>query len=117
MLAAVARSPARGEVCVMIPSLELPQLCAPNTVSSWAHERRQIGRSVWLLLLLGTWVTGGDTFVRSGESIQASTIASALGIGERQARRDLQRLRRAGYVDLQNTGRGFRIRLTQSPRL
>lgn len=78
------------------------------------EDRKQLGGSIWLLLLLLRWKDPSDIYVRSGNSIRAQEIASALGMGERQARRDLQRLRRAGYVELQNTGRGFRIRLLGS---
>jgi len=74
--------------------------------------RRKLGRSIWMWLLLERWSGPPDMRVRSGESIRAGELAQALGVGDRQARRDLQRLRRAGYVELQNTGRGFRIRLT-----
>lgn len=75
------------------------------------RERQRLGRSVWLLLLLCQWQGPSDGYVRSGNSIRAQELAEGLGIGERQARRELQRLRRAGYVELQNTGRGFKIRL------
>ena len=59
------------------------------------------------------WTSPADRFVRSGTSLRARELGAALGIGERQARRHLQRLRRAGLVELQNTGRGYRIRLTE----
>lgn len=74
-------------------------------------DRRTLGLSVWLLLLLQQWRDSSELFVRSGKSVRASELAEAMGVGERQARRELQRLRRAGYVDLQNTGRGYVIRL------
>lgn len=77
------------------------------------NERRRLGHSIWLLLLLREWARTPDNFVRSGESVRAAELAEALGVGDRQARRDLKRLRRAGYIELQNTGRGFRIRLVQ----
>ena len=84
---------------------------APAEARFWRFKRRKLGRSVWLLLLLQSWKSPSDIFVRSGTSIRAQELAEALGIGERQARRDLQRLRQAGCVELQNTGRGFRIRI------
>jgi DNA-binding transcriptional regulator PaaX len=76
------------------------------------EERRRVGSAIWLLLLLMEWTPTSDNSVRSGASIRADEIASALGIRERQARRQLQMLRRAGWVELRNTGRGFNIRLT-----
>ena len=84
---------------------------APDGTPPWQWKRKQLGRSVWLLLLLQSWRSPSDIFVRSGSSIRAQELAEALGIGERQARRDLQRLRKAGCVELQNTGRGFKIRI------
>jgi len=81
------------------------------------RDRRRLGSSVWLLILLGAWKGPSDIYVRAGASIRAAELAEALGIGERQARRDLQRLRRAGYVELQNTGRGFRIHLSRTMSL
>ena len=77
--------------------------------------RRRLGQSIWLLLLLETWTRPGEAYACSGEPLQASRMAAALGIGERQARRDLQRLRKAGHVELQNTGRGFKIRIYGNP--
>jgi DNA-binding transcriptional ArsR family regulator len=74
-------------------------------------DRSRLGLSVWLLILLRTWNQPPDIYVRSGQSISACELAAAMDIGERQARRELQRLRRAGYVELQNTGRGYRIRV------
>lgn len=74
-------------------------------------ERVQLGRSIWLLLLFRQWNSPSELYVRAGDPIRATEIALALGVGERQARRDLQRLRRAGYVELQNTGRGYKVRL------
>ncbi len=76
-----------------------------------AAVRRALGRSIWLLLLLSEWTPVGDADVRGGTSIRAGELAEALGIGERQVRRELQKLRKARYVRLRNTGRGFRIRL------
>lgn len=93
------------------------QWIAPIEARSWRLKRKQLGRSVWLLLLLQSWRNPSDTFVRSGTSIRAQELAEALGIGERQARRDLQRLRKAGCVEMQNTGRGFKIRIpVEAPR-
>lgn len=77
-------------------------------------ERRRLGQSIWMLLLLREWRRSPDMYVLSGDSIRAEQLAHALGVGERQARRELQRLRRTGYIELQNTGRGFRIRLVRS---
>ena len=74
-----------------------------------AEERRRLGRSIWLFLLLTEWAENG--VVRSGDSVRVSELAQALEIGPRQARRELHRLRQAGYLSLQNTGRGFRIQL------
>ena len=74
-------------------------------------QRRRLGHSIWLLLLLREWSHPSDRYVRSGDSIRATEMARALGVGDRQARRELQRLRDAGYVQLENTGRGFRIQL------
>jgi len=79
-----------------------------------AEERRLLGSAVWVLLLLRRWADSPDSLVRSGASIRAQELAAGLGVGERQVRRDLQRVRRAGYVELQNTGRGFKIRLLDS---
>ena len=79
--------------------------------SSWAEERRRLGGSIWLLLLLKSWNRPQENRPCCGDSIRTKELAKALGIGERQARRQLQRLRRAGYLDLRNTGRGFSIRL------
>ncbi len=76
-----------------------------------ADVRLQVGQGIWLYLLLMEWTTP-DGLVRSGASVRAEEFAEVLGVGERQARRQLQQLRRAGYVELQNTGRGFQIRLT-----
>ncbi len=73
--------------------------------------RRDLGLAIWLLLLLREWKGPADIYVRSGNSVQARELGDALGISERQGRRELQRLRLAGYVELQNTGRGFKIRL------
>jgi len=89
------------------------EVAGPERFMPLPGERKSLGRSIWLLLLLLRWTTAPHRDVRSGESIRAQEIAAALGVGERQARRELQRLRRAGYVELQNTGRGFRIRLLQ----
>ena len=75
------------------------------------RERQELGRSIWLLVLLCRWQDPSDHYVRAGSVIRAQELADELGVGERQARRDLQRLRRAGYVELQNTGRGFKIQL------
>ena len=91
-----------------IPS---PQLFDPAMLLAVLQDRRRLGLSIWVWLLLHCWKPSSGVFVRSGSSIRAGELAAALGIGERQARRDLQRLRRAGYVELQNTGRGFRVRL------
>ena len=74
--------------------------------------RRGLGRAVYLLLLLLS-LSDSQGQVRSGESINAEELAGNLGIGIRQARRDLQRLRHLGFVELENTGRGFKIRLLQ----
>ena len=71
-------------------------------------ERRRLGGSIWLLLLLLRWKRPRDIYIRSGDSIRGKELAAALGIGERQARRELQRLREAGYVELENTGRGYK---------
>jgi hypothetical protein len=81
-----------------------------------AEDRRRLGLSIWLLLQLEIWTPSSDSLVRSGASIRAQELASAMGVGERQARRELQRLRGAGYVELQNTGRGFKIRLVGRSR-
>lgn len=83
-------------------------------LGSWPQTRRALGAGIWLLLLLRSWQAGPDPFVRGGASISAREIGTALGLSPRQARRDLNRLRRAGYLELQNTGRGFRIRLMDS---
>ena len=80
-----------------------------------ADQRRNLGQSIWLFLLLTQWKSETDPYVRSGASIRAEELAAATGVGERQARRDLQRLRKAGHVELQNTGRGFKIRIYGSP--
>lgn len=77
-----------------------------------AAARRQLGRAIWLLIILREWLGPGESLIRGGSSVRSGELAEALGIGERQARRDLQRLRESGYVELQNTGRGFKIRLT-----
>lgn len=81
------------------------------------QERRRLGCSIWLLMLLKEWRDPSDVYVSAGASITAAALGRALGVGERQARRDLQRLRGAGLVELQNTGRGFRIRLLPPERL
>ena len=88
---------------------------AAKTMALTANSqmRKALGQSVWLLLLLRDWSGPSDLFVRSGVSIRATEVGQALGVGERQARRDLQRLRAAGFVELENTGRGFRIRLLE----
>ena len=78
------------------------------------QDRRRLGRSVWLYLILTARHNPTDRYVRSGDSIRAQELANALDVSERQARRDLQRLRKAGYLELQNTGRGFRIRIVAS---
>ena len=91
-----------------LAELRFPAESGPGPI---AEERRRIGSAIWMLKLLGQWKARADIFVRAGVSVRAHELAEALGVGERQARRDLQRLRRAGYVELQNTGRGFRIRL------
>ena len=75
------------------------------------QTRKALGQSLWVLLLLRRWVGPSDLYVRSGDSIRARELGEQLGIGERQARRDLQRLREAGFVELENTGRGYRIRV------
>ncbi len=84
-----------------------PMVRFPN-----ARERQRLGRAVWVLLLLARWQDTGDTYVRGGASIRCGELAAELGVGERQVRRDLRRLRLAGYVELQRTGRGFKIRLS-----
>ena len=71
--------------------------------------RGRLGRAVYLLLLLAEGA-GADGLVQGGASVRAEELAKALGVGTRQARRDLQRLRHLGLVDLVNTGRGFTIR-------
>ncbi len=77
--------------------------------------RRRLGRAVYLLVLLCDW-SDTEGSVRAGDSISAVELAGRLGIGVRQARRDLQRLRHLGLVELGNTGRGFTIRLTDRGR-
>ena len=71
--------------------------------------KRFIG--LWLLLLLRDWTPHLTSDVRSGDSIRAIELATALGVGERQVRRDLRRLRHAGLIETENTGRGFKIRV------
>jgi len=90
-------------------------LSATRGVASPATTRKNLGRSVWLFLLLSEWTTPGERLVRGGASIRSSELGEALGIGERQARRELQRLQKAGYVGLESTGRGFRVRLRSRP--
>ncbi len=82
-----------------------------QSVTRIDQVRKALGQSIWMLLLLRGWRGPSDSFVRSGGSILARELGKHLGIGERQARRDLQRLRTAGFVEVQNTGRGHRIRL------
>jgi len=92
--------------------LGIDRLDPPAGLTDPREVRRQLGSGIWLLLLLNQWQTPPDLYVRSGTAVRAEELAAALGVGERQVRRDLQRLRKAGYLELQNTGRGFRIRLT-----
>ena len=98
----------------MITQAKTYQPPAGPSLRATAEERRRLGRSVWLFLLLQQWTQGGQ--VRSGESIRVSEIAAVLGVGPRQTRRELHRLRKAGYVTLQNTGRGFKIRVLEPRR-
>ena len=93
----------------MIAQAKTHQPSVGPSLWATAEERRRLGRSVWLFLLLQQWTQDGQ--VRSGESVRVSEIASSLGVGPRQTRRELHRLRKAGYVTLQNTGRGFKIRI------
>ena len=86
---------------------------ALRTIRPCVEERRRLGQAIWVLLLLLDWTDPADIVVRSGASIRAEEIAQALGLGERQARRELQRLRRAGWIELQNTGRGFKVRVVE----
>ena len=83
----------------------------PLTLPASATDREKLGLSIWLLILLHSWTSPPDTMVKSGHTVSAHDIGEALGIGERQARRELQCLRRAGWVELRNNGRGFQIRL------
>ena len=64
-----------------------------------------------MLLVLRERLPAGIT---SPEPIRACDLADTLGVGERQARRELQRLSRAGFLKLENTGRGFRVQLLPS---
>ena len=82
-----------------------------ENLQSVTEEKKNLGCAIWLLILLHHWKEPTDLFVRSGDSVRAKELSEALAVGERQALRDLGRLRKAGYVELQNTGRGFRIRL------
>lgn len=82
----------------------------PNLLAS-AADRAKLGLSIWLLILLYGWTSPPDTMVKSGHTVSARDVGDALGMGERQARRELQCLRRAGWVELRNNGRGFQIRL------
>jgi len=72
--------------------------------------RRRLGRAVYLLMLL-TGSSDADGVVQSGRSVNAEELAADLGVGIRQARRDLQRLRHLGFLQIENTGRGFKIRV------
>lgn len=99
----------------MIEEHVLDQVVTTSDGLPCATERGHLGQGIWMLLLLREWRQSSDIYVRSGESIRATELGRALGIGERQARRELQRLSRAGYLELQNTGRGFRIRVLDAP--
>ena len=76
--------------------------------SEFEQHRRQLGRSVWLYLWLQRY-SRGDGLVAAGRSLTASGLGEALGIGPRQARRDLTRLKEASLINLRNTGRGYQV--------
>ncbi len=70
--------------------------------------RRRLGRSIWLYLLLDG-LKREDGLVDGGRSITAGELGCALGVGPRQVRRDLERLKEVDLVALRNTGRGFQV--------
>jgi len=72
--------------------------------------RRRLGRSIWLYLVL-EGLRHKDGLVAGGRSITAGELGTVLGVGPRQVRRDLERLREADLVSLRNTGRGFQVSL------
>ncbi len=70
--------------------------------------RRRLGRSIWLYLLLDG-LKREDGLVDGGRSITAGELGCAQGVGPRQARRDIERLKNAELVALRNTGRGYQV--------
>ena len=77
-----------------------------------AASRQRIGGAIWLLIVLRRNVSQDGVTVMGGAPLRACDLGRLLGVSPRQARRDLARLRSAGAVKLQNTGRGYRICLT-----
>ncbi len=83
------------------------------------EHREKIGPAIWLFLLLIDWVTAeqdGIGLVLGGKPVKVEKIMEVLRLGNRQVRKQIQRLESHGYIRLRRNPYGFSISVTKSKK-